>query len=182
MIDYDPTITRAPRRVSPILRIGWTIGGLFLLAGGPISGYFLGNMVLEARRSATWPVVPGVVQDAHVEDRSALNHGAFYAVLAYTYRVGSNDFAGSRIRASDGELPTAESASSELVGLSVGTPVTVYYDPVAPESSVLKPGARWQEYALLMVPVVMFCLGLLALYGAFHRRKSYTIRTADHLR
>ena len=166
----SPSQTASRPRRSPIIRLGNAIGGLFMLVGGPVAGYFLLNIVLEARRSINWPVVPGVIQDSHVENRSVLNHNAFCAVLTYTYRVGPSDFTGSRIRTSDGELPTADLASRELRGLSIGTSVAVYYDPAAPGSSVLKPGARWQEYALLIVPFVMLGMGFKACNAALNQR------------
>ena len=142
---------------SPIVRFGFGLGAFFLLIGGPISGYFLGRIFLEAKVSSTWPSVTGTITRAQVGETGV---GRYVADVAYSYRVGDREFTGSRIRTSDGEYRIRDGAVQAIDGLTVGRQLPVHYDPVNPRHSVLQAGAGFQEYVLLLIPVGMFVVGL----------------------
>ena len=144
---------------SPIVRFGFGLAAFFFVIGGPLSGYFLTKIFLEARASANWPSVAGTLTKAEVRDTGV---GRYCADVAYLYRVGANEFTGSRIRASDGEYNFRDGAVQALGALKVGQIVPVYYNPAEPRQSVLRPGAGFQEYILLLVPIVMFAIGIWA--------------------
>jgi len=142
---------------SPIVRLGFGIAAFFGVMGGPISGYFLTRIFFEAQASANWLSVTGTLTKAKIGETG---FGRYVADVAYTYRVGDNDFVGSRIRASDGEYNIRDGAVQAIRGLAVGQTVQVYYSPSDPGQAVLRTGAGFQEYALLLVPVLMFGFGL----------------------
>ncbi len=143
-----------------IVRFGFVVTGFFCMAGSPISGYFLTRIFLDARASASWPSVTGTVTKAQVGSAGL----ARYVVdVSYTYRVGDNDFTGSRVRVSDGEYDRRDSVVQEIRGLSAGQTVLVFYKPSDPRQALLKVGAGFQEYALLFIPLLMFGFGLSSL-------------------
>ncbi|MAS93836.1 MAG: hypothetical protein CMO55_11645 [Verrucomicrobiales bacterium] len=144
-------------RKSPLVRRGHFVGVSILILSAFVSGFFLFRIFLEAHRSSDWPSTGGIVERAEVID---LPFGSHRIDVRYRYRVGDEDFVGTRIRASDGEVDNREIAEDQISGLQSGEEVTVYYDPAIPESSFLRPGAGLQEYFLLFVPFAMLIWGL----------------------
>ena len=141
----------------PLVRFGRGIAAFLLIMSSPISGYFLTNIFLEARASASWPSVPGTITRAQIHDGGFEQYSAD---VSYTYHVGTSDFTGSRIRASDGEYKQRDAAEKAIEGLTIGQSVQVFYNPIDATQSVLHAGAGFQEYALLCIPVVMFAAGV----------------------
>jgi hypothetical protein len=142
---------------SSIVHFTLAVAALFGVAGSPISGYFLTKIFLEARASASWPSVSGTVTKAQV---GSAGFGRYFADVSYIYHIGGNDLTGTRVRASDGEYDGRDGAIQAIRGLSVGQTVLVFYDPSDPRQAVLRPGASFQEYALLVIPLLMFGSGL----------------------
>jgi Protein of unknown function (DUF3592) len=142
---------------SRIVRFGLAIAAFFFVVGGPISGYFLTRIFMEAKASASWPTVNGVVTKARVGKTAV---GRYFADVGYTYRVGDQEFTGSRIRPSDGEYNIRDGAVQAIHGLPVGKRIAVFYNPSDPRQAVIRSGAGFQEYALLLVPIVMLSFGL----------------------
>lgn len=142
---------------SPIVRFGRWFGAIVFAVSGPISGYFLFQIYLTARASQAWPSVPGEVTKCEV---GITDGGRYFADVAYTYTVGGREYLGNRIRASDGEYDAPGGAEQAIKGLAVGQPVMVHFDPAEPARSVIQTGAGFQEYALLLVPVLIFSLGI----------------------
>jgi len=143
---------------SPIVRFGLCVFACVFLLSAPVSGYFLTQIFLEARTSASWPSVTGTLTRAKVGERGFRR---YFANVAYTYRVGSQEFTGSKIRASDGECNIRDGAVQAIRGLTVGQTVTVFYNPSNPRQAMLQVGAGFQEYAMLFIPVLMFSIGVL---------------------
>ncbi|MHC5540007.1 DUF3592 domain-containing protein [Singulisphaera rosea] len=153
---------------SPLVRFGRTLGAIIIIAAAPVSGYFLGQAFLTARASVNWPTVPGVLTQAKVRDPGI---GGFHADVVYIYTVAGRQFAGTRIRASDGEHKQREGAEQALRGLAPGQQVTVHYDPADPGRSLLQTGAGFQEYAQLFVPVGMLSYGIYLLVSLRRSRR-----------
>ena len=142
---------------SPIIRFGFGIAALFFVIGGPISGFFLGRIFLEAEASASWPSVVGTITKAQIGETEV---GRYFADVAYSYRVRDREFTGSRIRTSDGEYSVRDGAAQAIRGISVGKQIPVHYNPANPPQSVLQTGVGFQEYAILLAPVGMLILGV----------------------
>jgi hypothetical protein len=141
---------------SPLVRFGLGLVAFLLILGAPVSGYFFTKIFLEARATANWPSVKGMLTKARVAE---IGFGRYHADVAYSYRVGPNDYTGSRVRLSDGEYDVRDGAAQAIDGLTAGRPVSVFYNPSNPQQSVLRSGVGFQEYALLFVPVPMFGIG-----------------------
>ncbi len=153
---------------SPIVRFGFAVGAFFCLVGGPISGYFLTMIFLEAQASGSWPAVSGTILKAEVGTTGV---DRYFADVRYNYRVGANEFTGSRIRASDGEFDVRDGAEQAIRGLSVGQAIPVFYNPTDPKQALLKPGVGFQEYALLLVPFIMFGFGVWSFHVLWRTRR-----------
>lgn len=145
---------------SPMLRRLRFLGAsFFTFFGAPICGYFLTQIFLEARASADWPSTDG--NFTRVEIREVA--GRYSSDVSYAYAVNGRNYVGTRVRASDGEIPDRRAVERELAGFAVGQRVRVYYDPADPSRSLLRVGAGLQEYVLLVVPVLMLGGGVLVL-------------------
>ncbi len=152
---------------SPIVRFGVGLGACMCLFGAPVSGYFLGQIFLAAQASATWPSVPGTLTTATVRDNG---FGRYSADVSYNFRVDDATFVGTKIRASDGEYNQRDGAEQAIRGLIVGQQVRVFYNPTKPQQAVLRTGTGFVEYALLLVPVLMFAYGIWALRQLWRSR------------
>ena len=153
----DLADSMGPSGESPIVRVGLGLVAFIFILAAPVSGYFLTKIFLEASATAHWPSAMGVLTKAQVAETGV---GHYRADVAYSYRVGANDLAGSRVRVSDGEYNIRDGAVQAIDGLTVGQPVSVFYNPSNPQQSVLRPGVGFQEWALLFVPVLMLGIGV----------------------
>jgi hypothetical protein len=151
-------------RRSPITRLGVALGATFLILGSFISGFVLLRIVMEARATEKWPTVDGRLSRARIAE---VGVGRYRADVAYDYEVNGQNYTGSRVRTSDGEYDARDGAAQAIQGLQAGQPVTVYYKPADPATSVLRAGAGFQEYALIAVPGIMFAMGCFAFLRAW---------------
>lgn len=94
----------------------------------------------------------------------------FFADVAYTYHVGDADLTGSRIGSSDREYNIRDGALQDIDGLTVGSPVGVFYNPANSRQSVLRPGVGFQEYAVFIAPIMMLSMGILLVRGLWRTR------------
>jgi len=154
---------------SPIVLFGGGLIAFMFFISGPISGYFLGRIFLQARASATWPSVTGTLAKAQVGETAVRR---YFADVRYSYRVDNKDLTGSKVRASDGEYKVRDGAVQAIRGLTAGQPVEVFYNPSNPRMAVLCPGAGFQEYALLFVPVMISGIGVGAFWFLLRMRRS----------
>lgn len=155
---------------SPIVQLGLLIFGGLLLLGAPVSGYFLGQIFLEAKASATWPPISGVITRAQV---ARTGTGRYSPDVAYTYLVGGVAYEGTKVRASDGETNDSGSAARNIKGLTVGMTVPVHYNPADPSRSVLRTGVGFQEVALLVIPLLMATIGIGVLTHLWRSRRQH---------
>jgi hypothetical protein len=105
--------------------------------------------IQPALRSLRWHPVEGMITiqpSPGAEER-----------IRYRYSAGGRQFSGSRIAFSAPFTP-APSGSSRYKD---GQPVTVYYDPAAPDRSVLEPGPGMFGYLPVGVGGLLFIIGLL---------------------
>jgi hypothetical protein len=111
--------------------------------------------------------VTGTLKKARVGERGV---DRYYADVEYAYRVGGDEFIGSRVRASDVEYNVRDGVAQAIGGLAVDKPVPVYYDPADPRRAVLRPGAGFQDYALLFIPVLMLGAGVGGFWSLWRTR------------
>jgi hypothetical protein len=142
---------------SGLVRFGRWLGAVAFLLAGPVSGFFLFRLFREAQASDRWPSVPGRVLRASVGTTAI---GRYFPDVSYSYRVNGREYLGTRVRASDGESNIRDAAEQTIHDLAPGMRKRVYYDPDDPARSVLRTGAGYQEYGLLLVPVLITTVGI----------------------
>lgn len=138
--------------------------GVFLVRLSPLGSLALGAFYLirfrrlsrEMKQSAGWAATTGAI--VRSERLTEFDHeGNSYKVeLQYAYRVGQQDYAGTRITLDDQATGESADADEDLKRFPVGRHVTVYYDPTSPDLSVLerKVSKIW-AYPVLGVPAVI---------------------------
>ena len=160
---------------SPIVRFGFALAATFCVFGSPVMGFFLTRIFLEAKASASWPIVAGVLQKVEIGETSV---NRYYADIAYTFSVDGRDYTGTRIAASDGEYNIRDGAVQAIEGLRVGDAVSVYYNPSNPSQSVIRAGAGFVEYFLLCLPIAIFAFGVYA-FRLLRRTKEKSEQVAE---
>lgn len=128
------------------------------------------------RAQQAWPSVIGKVLTVQVEsDTSKAGHIYWYPVWSYSYIVGDNSYAsGSRDlkgRFALVDFPSRNDANAIASQRPVGAEVTVYYDPSAPQRSLLDRRTwtllDWMAMLVAAIlPVVTFGTSAFLLYRA----------------
>lgn len=115
---------------------GLAVMGVILAVAGILS-------IQPALRSLRWHGVEGAI---------FFTEGGDGPRLRYRYSAGGRQFSGSRV---------AFHGQPALDRYKNGQPVTVYYDPAAPDRSVLEPGPGLLGYLPLGLGGLFFVLGLI---------------------
>jgi hypothetical protein len=128
-------------------------GFCFTLATGVTCGALQVRACVHAKRSRTWPTVPGIITKARVDRVISTHDGAEYRSyrpgLEYSYVVDGKRYHHSRICYGTGIYQTAfPSYARRVIGkYQEGMVVTVSHDPSAPANAVLEPGRVGSEHA-----------------------------------
>lgn len=77
--------------------------------------------------------------------------GSYKADLAYNYAVNKHFYTGTKWRFAEGFALSRDAATAIVTAHPVGAPVDVYFDPDAPEISLLSPGLRPVDFLFLLV-------------------------------
>jgi hypothetical protein len=156
--------------LSPLVKV-WAIScGLMFLVGAPVCAYLMLHIFREARASADWPHATGRINRVEVLETDLGLRSKFRTDVAYEYPVQGRLYSGTRIRPKESDWDSRTEAENALKGLVPGQKIEVYYRPDDPSQSVLRPGARFQDYALLTIPFVMLALGVGSLAMVFLNR------------
>lgn len=132
---------------SIFLACGLVFIGLSIAIAGILS-------LRPALDSLRWPAVDGEVVAA-----AAGSGSSPYPGVRYRYTVAGKSYSGARRSFRDAIPFTGPPAPLRL---QPGEAVRVYYDPIAPDRSVLEPGAGPLAYIPVAVGGLFFILGLLA--------------------
>lgn len=120
-------------------------------------------VLLRGKRSRSWPSVTGVVYWSGIESRAAEGEGSaveFTPRIKYTYVVNGTEYENSRgVHSLLEEWGSKEWAEEVLRRFASGA-VVVFFDPRNPARSVLQPGVNRSYYAMLIICVLLFALGL----------------------
>ena len=145
--------------------------GIGLGIGGYLLAFVLGSPLLkEGKASEAWPSTTGVVIESKLSSRrvtgggkNAGSHTRYFPVVKYTYEVDGIEFTGDRLRVGGQEGDEAEMRSI-LDQYPVGSKVTVFYSPDAPQQSVLRTGVFGGTYVALVFGIIMLVVGALMLF------------------
>ena len=131
---------------------------LFVTAGLGIAAF--GSLsVIHAHVSSGWPHVSGEITRAKIDE----GDDSYSPLVCYSYSVGGQLFTGNRIAFGlTGMSASYHFAHFYVQRYRVGLPVTVYYDPKQPSTSVLEPGVSKRAF----IPMA-FGLGFAVFGGWF---------------
>jgi Protein of unknown function (DUF3592) len=122
--------------------IDWkNLVGIFLLIPALITlGMDIGwiNSVIEARHTATWPTVEGVIY-ASTAEYGARNQ--FNSNIRYSYKYANQVYRSTVVALGPGAEFSSRSEAEEMVGRYPLGKVKVWVNPQRPEDSVLLSGA-----------------------------------------
>lgn len=115
-------------------------------------------MIAELVRSLdsmNWPATEGVIVDHSEYDVGTGNRRVTYVKLAYTYRVGDENYRGERFSFAGDPTKVLGSLYNE------GNAVDVHFDPDQPREAILFHRYRWLESFLAAMSLM---IGLLATF------------------
>ena len=147
--------------------IGGTIAAVIFIGVGVGMYIFLGDTVLEAYESRSWPTVQGQVVSSELrESRNSDNELMYSADVRYTYSVNGQQYENTMITMMDGSTSMRSSVQNTVHKYRAGTTVTVYYKPDDPAFALLEPGF---SLGVLLMGSFMVCFplaGILAFFGS----------------
>lgn len=140
---------------------GWHIV-LLLLSGGFVGFGFW--MLWIARRSRSWPTVPGTMLHSgteYVQDPDRLS-SHWRPSVHYEYIVQGVRYVGTDLHADEDLMLLSRDAVRDIVAsYPVGSTVNVYYDPHRPGRSVLRPGGGCLAFLAILLGVSMLSAWIL---------------------
>ncbi|MEI6202253.1 MAG: DUF3592 domain-containing protein, partial [Enhydrobacter sp.] len=117
---------------------GFTILAIMLF---PLAAWFYAGVrrdVALSRISRSWPTVPGVLEQRSIDRRSTLRGNTYAISLSYSYEVGGRKYHGDRLAFAPSRLDTGDLLDGLLAKYPANAAVTVHYNPIDPEDSVLE--------------------------------------------
>jgi hypothetical protein len=139
-----------------------------LFLGFGLVGAWRGWQALQrARASADWPRTPGAIIGSAVHSHNNGEHTFHRTVISYCYDVAGTSYQAKRVfYGDDMALQFAGPGQRRLSLYPIGQPVTVAYDPTAPQEAVLEPGPNQAAYLSLYAPIALALFGALKLLGS----------------
>lgn len=129
-------------------------------------------LLVLARRSASWPSVPGKVLTSAIDTSSATSKsgGTTYRLaLTYAYEVAGHHLEGHRVAFGDnlwGGTRSRDEVQARVTFYHPGRALTVYYDPQSPGRCTLTPGVGNLPFnATLAVGAALVIVGASAMLG-----------------
>jgi hypothetical protein len=148
------------------------IGGLLVTACfACIPPYTQIRMAVYSHTEQSWSSTKGQIQTIRVDSTTWRGHTRWYPVWSYSYAVNGTQYsAGSTDLTAHYQVSVFNSANNAARLRPLGTEATVFYDPNAPQHSVLDPleisDLDWEVTLLtLLFPLIPFGTAA-ALYSA----------------
>jgi hypothetical protein len=145
------------------------VGIAFLLVG--IVLLFAG---LQTRKKALaaqkWPTVSGKITSATLEEDRSVDREthrtsvSYVPTIQYQYQVGDSSLVGNRIGFSKTGYDY-NTATKKLAQYPLDAPVTVFYNPLAPNESVLNTSTKG-SIVLIIISIVVIVIGIVIPIGS----------------
>lgn len=112
---------------------------------------FIGHALVRQSLARQYPTVVGRVTRSEVTRHSGSKGSSTYgARIEYTYRVGSQEYAGKRVRYGEFNSSDSRWAHATVAAHPVGKEIPVYYTPEDPGDALLMPGVEGSDLMLLL--------------------------------
>lgn len=141
---------------------------VFLSNAGP---YYYGY------QSSNWPIVQGTIRQATWAP-SENDRSMFRPVFTYVYSLGDREFQGNRFAFYDASYQDQSEVQNLIDTYSKQATTDVFYNPAAPEISVLVPGISWGQATVLLF---VGCVQVIALVVAIVGFKRWRDRRSEDL-
>ena len=144
----------------------------FLLAITPIGFYQGFKVVNHANSTKSWDTVEGIITKSTIfkeEDGGT----AYIPTIEYRYEINGKSYDHNQIISTEriqfGKLNLAKEYTDKY---SENTKVTIYYNPVNPQDSVLETGVSVRHFFSLVMPSLVLIFGLFLVYKLFIKKKA----------
>lgn len=135
---------------------------------------FMARGLLKQFESASYPAVTGTVTRSEVLSHTGSKGGTHYtADIQYKYSVNGRPYSGNTMRFNKVNAANSGDAGAIVRAHPSGSPVQVYFNPVAPDESLLFPGIAGADFmmVLFLTPFNMIMIAFwLGLWGWFRER------------
>jgi Protein of unknown function (DUF3592) len=143
--------------------IGIVAGFIFALVGVILLAFAIASR-RKALRAKNWPVTQGVILSSEVREHQNIDAAdeqsstSYEPIVQYSYTINDVPYKASRIAYGANQFD--RSTAQARVNLYLpGSPVSVHYNPVDPQETVLDPEANGSQ-AFLIIGMVFAALGL----------------------
>ena len=134
-------------------------GAAFLLLGAfaLVKGF---RDLQLAQASPQWPQAQGVIEQSQVAESKTKGKTNYYADIRYQYDVGGTVHSSDRVAFGGYQSPDRAPHEAVVARYPVGSAVTVFYQPEAPELAVLEPGASGSSWIMPGFGVAFAVVGI----------------------
>lgn len=119
------------------------------------------TIVRNARASAGWPVVQGVITESEIEFSTDEDGDTWTPRVAYTYMVNGLSYENYTIKFGETSYGSERTALEVQARYPIGQTVDVYYDPADPDRAVLEPGISGGSYIVLVTGLIFVVVSFL---------------------
>ncbi|MCX7429306.1 MAG: DUF3592 domain-containing protein [Planctomycetia bacterium] len=147
----DGSRPRQAKRLPLVARVFLGVVGVLLLLGSPMIVFTAYGNYTNAKASATWPSVEGLITRSEVEELGFGRKRTFQARIQYRYQVNGRRYSGSRVQFANTRGGGESAAQSLVQQYPAHSTQKVFFDPADPSSSVLEPGSTSLGLILLSV-------------------------------
>lgn len=144
---------------------------IFFVAGGAASWWGWG-ILQNARVSENWPETAGEITYSSVNESRDEDGTTYHADVEFTYVVDDRRYTSDTVSFGQYGSSNRRHAAGIVARYPVGTQVSVYYDPVLPDTAVLEPGVTWSSYFVLGLGLVFVCTSLIIFPAMLFGRRS----------
>ncbi|BAY35567.1 hypothetical protein NIES2107_74790 (plasmid) [Nostoc carneum NIES-2107] len=138
--------------------IGTGIGLVFMVVGGGLipMGY---QELKNAQESLKWLTTDGVIVLSEIKEIKDEDSTIYHANVRYQYSVGEKSYLSEQVSFGQYDSSDPEHAQSIVQRYEQGQKVSVHFNSVYPNESVLEPGVSWGSYMPLGISTIFFITG-----------------------
>ncbi len=181
MIAAENTIQKTPSRIKSVPQWIWATTLIVSLVLFGASAFKLHRVWF----SAQWPTAPGVVDVSGLDFVSvSRNVNKYQLNLVYQYTVDGQRYEGSRVSFAGrtsyiGRTRTEKGVHRVLKAYPKGTPVTVFYHPSRPGTSVLETGIPGSLIKNMLFGFMMAVVSFIGIWRRWSLQTSYLFQPYD---
>ncbi len=143
--------------IRTFFRIARAILSILMAVGAAVAIYGA-RLGMESKFSENWPSVSGIIVTSRVERPPGAEAGGLQAMIVYEYSVAGKKYKGNQVSFNQSSGFAPDDPRKLTARYPRNASVRVYYDPGAPQKSVLEPG--FMAASLIPVGIGILLLGI----------------------